>query len=260
MDKIRKVSLDQLLAEESHFIDDDTLTTGSISSNDDSTSTHDRLSLTSGIDDDFIKINHNPRSSEIPSICVDNESNNGCVREAGNNDDDEEETERSIKEKVERIDSSYDVITSHSIKSSSPDSQDILQEFDFTDGGRRLLNKLNEKRRARSMTDLTSLSVSESRTVKGKIVDISKPTLDSTPCSDSTEDVWDISDSIGVYERTRCKSLPRSTRKWSSFNIGIKPEGYGSPSDTPESRKKTIANFAALTVPSLGFRSFPSGQ
>ena len=272
MDRIRRVSLDQLLDEDQRgsLGDDDATTTGSISSDEDSASGNEignnrPVSVMSG--EVVVGVKMNPA---IPSICVKNENNNdvGCDREAGlfgpgcDNDDSNKnsenhdwndnlqkamlvkETDRTIKEKVESIDSSYDIITSHSIKPLSPDAIDLLPSFDFTDSGRRLLNELNQKRRTRSMVDLTSLSASESEMVKGNIVDISKS-------SDSTDDLnRDIADDDEACGRERYQSLPRS-RKSSSFSIGVKPEGYNTPRDTPESRRRNIAMLAALTIPSL---------
>ena len=275
MDRIRRVSLDQLLEEAqdsiSSYDDDDDSSSVATSS--------DQVSLS---DDAIMTGQHRRPSANIPSICVNENCNidtddliqnngegttnnyvNTNQEESSNVTDSDvvlnkalqkvslvEDTERSIKENVEQIDSSYDVITSHSIKPMSPDALDMLPELDITDSGRRLLNELNANRRARSMTDL---SFSSSSGVKGQLVDISMR-------SESTDNTEGSETQLRAYERIRCQSMPQNPRKSSSFSIGVKPQGYNSPRDTPESRKRTIANFAALTMTGLLQSGFPQDE
>ena len=275
MDRIRRLSLDQVLDEDERrspldIGDDDTTMTGSISSDDEDTTLGSSRPVSVMSSEVVVGVKINPQA--IPSIHVKNENNNevGCDREAGligpgcdndNNDKDEnsdisdkflkdlvvEDADRTIKENVKSIDSSYDVITSHSIKPSSPDAIDMLPGFDFTDSGHHLLNELNQKRRARSMVDLSSLSASESGMMRGNIVDISK----SGTASESNDNLYrDFTDDDEVNGRDRSHNLSYS-RKSSSFSFGVKPKGYASARDTPESRKRNIAMLAALTIPSI---------
>ena len=233
MDRIRRMSLDNLM--ENEELSDAESTDSDIST--DSNLLHD----------DMQNLQKRPSNMTIPSITIVEDNNQGGVKQrpesrelsSSNEKSDtsiEEETEKVIKETVEKIDSSYDVITSHSIAPLSPDAIDILPEFDITDSGRRLLNNLNEKKRARSMTDLSSTSMYNNR----RVVDITEQK------TESAEDLSKMSPDMS--ERTRCMSMPQKGRKWSSFSIGVKPNGYDSPVDTPESRKRQIEMFAKLSI------------
>jgi len=227
MNHIRRMSLDNLMeyAENSDA-----------ESTDSETSTDENL-----LQNDMRDIKKLPSNLTIPSITVVEGNGQSSIENrlqsldfsSSNEKSDisiEDETEKVIKETVEKVDSSYDVITSHSIAPLTPDAIDILPEFDITDSGRKLLNKLNENRRARSMTDLSSTSLYDH-----PVVDITERK------TESTEDLL-------IPERTRCMSMPQKERKWSSFSVGVKPNGYDSPADTPESRKRQIEMFAKLSI------------
>ena len=244
MDCIRRMSLDHLIEE----TQSDTESTDSEASTNDNLFKQDMQEITHPSTTQ--EITHQVAPSTIPAITV-NDDDEGQTEEDLTSSNEkseasiEEETEKVIKETVEKIDSSYDVITSHSIEPLPRHVIDLLPELDITDSGRRMLNQLNESKRARSMTDLSSARSAAVKARNKRIVDISNSRQ-----AESHEDLRAI-DSHPVYERTRTGSLPQKDRRWSSFSMGNKPPGYDSPRDTPESRKRAIARFAALTIPAL---------
>jgi len=248
MDCIRRMSLDQLIEEETQS---DAESTDSEGSTNDNLFRHDMQEITSTSQDTPHPSSTNePVSASIPAITVDDNIGGAEEEDLTSSNEKseasiEEETEKVIKETVEKIDSSYDVITSHSIEPLPRNVIDLLPELDITDSGRRMLNQLNESKRARSMTDLSSARSAAVKARNRRIMDISNSRQ-----VESHEDLRAI-DSHPVYVRTRTGSLPQKDRRRASFSIGNKPPGYDSPRDTPESRKRAIASFAALTIPAL---------
>lgn len=152
-----------------------------------------------------------------------------------NNDILEKQTEKTIKEISEKVDASYDVITSCSILL-TPLPVEILPEFDITDSGKQIIKQLRESKRARSYTDL-------SRTGQQKIIDISKKSPMNDVVDDENGSLRDRSSTVptNVLERTR---------RWSSFSAGFDSKDSPTPG-TPDTMKKAIERVAALTLTPL---------